>query len=173
MAIVAADIEYRLSGGASNADPNAALGGAMSSSEVVSATLENLFDDVTASEAANGDTEYRCYYITNTNLTDTYFGAVVWISSQTSSGDTSVEIGLDPAGVGDGSSTGVATTIADEQTAPAGVTFSAPATAGAGLSIGDLAPGEAQAVWVKRVVNLGASNTALDDCTLQVRGTTS
>lgn len=170
MAITAEYIEFRLSGGSANADPDASLGGAMSSSEVVSGTIENLFDNIGASEAANGDTEYRCFYVTNTSGADDYLGVIVWIDSQTSSPDTDIEIGLDGAGVGDGSTTGVATNIAGEGTAPAGVSFSAPSGANAGLTIGDMAPGTAQAVWIKRTVNVGASQASLDDCRLKVRG---
>ena len=40
----------RLSGGAANSDPNASLGGAKSSVEVVDNTLSNLFDQVSGSE---------------------------------------------------------------------------------------------------------------------------
>lgn len=170
MAIASADIQFRLSGGASNTDPDSSLGGVISSTEIVSATLENLFDNVTASESANGDTEYRCLYVLNTNTTDSFLGVVIWIDTQTASPDTDIAIGLDGGGVGDGSSTGVAVTITDEGTAPAGVSFSTPNSASTGLTIGDLGPGQAHAVWIKRNVAVGAAQTSLDDCRIQVRG---
>jgi hypothetical protein len=65
---MAASIVFRLSGGAGNTDPAASLGGVMSSTAVGSNTL---FDTVSAAEALSGDTEYRCYYVKNTNATDT------------------------------------------------------------------------------------------------------
>ena len=54
MPIVAGDIDFRLSGGAANSDVNASLGGAKSSTELVDATLHNLFDQVSGDEAQAG-----------------------------------------------------------------------------------------------------------------------
>lgn len=172
MAVSATDIEYRLSGGAANASPDASLGGVMSATPIADSTNDNLFDDVSQSESTSGDTEYRCFYITNKNATDTLSDCGVYISAQTPSADTSVEIGLDPAGVGDGAATGVATTIADEQTAPTGVTFSAaPVDAATALAVGNLGPGQAIAVWIKRAVTAGAAGFAADGCGVTLRGT--
>ena len=65
MAITSSDLEFYLSGGSSNSNPNAALGGAISSSAITNASDNNLFDDVTGDEADSGDSEYRCSYINN------------------------------------------------------------------------------------------------------------
>lgn len=169
MAIQAADIKLFLSGGAANADPNASLGGAISSTEMPSG-LHNLFDKVSGSEAQDGDAEYRCVYVKNTHGTLTLQGSVVWISSETPSSKTKIDIALDGAGVGDGSSTGVAETVGDEQTAPTGETFSHPITEGGGIVIGDLAPGEAQAIWVRRTIDPGAAAVSGDSGSLSVAG---
>ena len=67
MPIVASDIKVRLIGGSSNSDPNASLGGVKSSTEVTDNTLNNLYDQVSGSESASGDTEYRCVYIHNSH----------------------------------------------------------------------------------------------------------
>lgn len=166
MAVALSDLDWRLSGGASNLDPAAALGGAMSFAEVVSGIIGGLFDDVSTAEATAGDVEYRCLYIYNRNAADSLTATVVWIEAQTSSASTSLDIGLDPAGVG-----GVATTIANEGTAPAGVVFSAPATAGAGLAIGTLGPEQGCAVWLRRTVNAAAVATSLDQAQIRVQGT--
>jgi len=171
MAVVEADMEFRLTGGAINTAPNLALGGVISYAEPVGATLENLFASITAAEASAGVTKYRCIYIANTNDTDTLSSAVVYIGNQTTSADTSLEIGLDPAGIGDGMTTGVATTVANDTTAPSGVTFSAPSTPGTGLSIGNLDAGEAQAIWVKLIVNSSAASTSMDAASINVEGT--
>lgn len=167
MAVVAADIKFYLSGGASNTLPSACLGGAISTTEVNGGTpLNNLFDDVSDTEAAAGDTEYRCFYVKNTSGADTLTGAAVYIASNTPSADTTVNIGLDPAGV-----SGTATTIANESTAPAGVTFSAAANSGAALAIGNLGPGATQAIWVRRVVDADAVAAASDPVTFRITGT--
>ena len=47
---------------------------------------------------------------------------------------------------------GVAVTIADENTAPAGVTFSEPEEVGEALDLGALGPGESVTLWVQRTV---------------------
>jgi len=72
MPIASADIKYRLSGGAANADPLVSLGGAKSSVDAGS----NLLDPVSSSEALAGDIEYRCYYIHNAHATLTLENAV-------------------------------------------------------------------------------------------------
>lgn len=115
----------------------------------VEPNLNNLFDDISKDESYAGSVDYRCFYIWNTNPTDTLITAAVYVQSQPSGAD-SVEIGLDPAGVNDGSASAV--TIADESTAPAGVTFSAPSDSASALSIGDLPPDQGIAIWVKRTV---------------------
>lgn len=141
----------------------ASLPGTDQSDTVTIANLANkVFDDISPAESFAGDTEYRCLYIMNTNGTDTAFGVTVWVQSQPV-GDDSIALGVDPAGVGNGSSTGVATTVADESSAPAGVTFSAPATQGAGLVLGDLAPGQCAAFWQRRTVPSTTTNKTLND----------
>lgn len=77
--------------------------------------------------------------------------SVIWIQSNTTSADTSIEIGLGSSAVN-----GTEQTVANESTAPTGVTFSAPSSQGTALSIGNIPPGEHKAVWVKRIVNAGA-----------------
>lgn len=163
MPIVAADIEFRLSGGASNADPAAALGGAMSSGVV---DPDTLFDTVSGAESAAGAVRYRCVYVINTHATLTLFDAVVYLHANTASGDTQVAIGLGTSAIG-----GEEQTIADEATAPSGVTFTEPSTLDAGLAIGDLAAGESKAVWVRDTIAEGAA-ASNDTFTLRVGGDT-
>lgn len=171
MAVVASDLKIYLSGGGSNTDPNASIGGAVSSTEVSSTPMNNLFDNVSDAEAVAGDVEYRCVYLSNDNATDTLNSAAVFIQSNTPSGDSTIAIGLDPAGIGNGTSTGVAATPANESTAPAGVTFSTPADSASALAIGNLDAGEAQAVWIRRTISAGAASQASDPFTLRVTGT--
>ena len=58
-------VKVYLSGGAANKFPTTSLGGVRSTTEIVAATLNNLFDDTTRVEIINGRTEYRCFYIKN------------------------------------------------------------------------------------------------------------
>jgi hypothetical protein len=175
MPIVAGDIDFHLSGvaDAENADPNAALGGVLSSVQIVDATLHNLFDVVSGIESRDGDIEYRCFYVRNAHATLTLMNPEIWIQTNTPHANTTIAIGLDPAGVGDGSVTGVADTIVDEEEAPDGVTFFTPTGEGDGLEFpADLAPGEVMAVWARRTVTLGATALNVDNAVLRVQGET-
>lgn len=117
---------------------------------------QNVFDSVGPIDSLQGSDNYRCIYVKNTHGSVTANNVKVWIKQNTT-GPDDLSVGLDPAGVGDGSTTGVATTVADEDTAPAGVTFSQPLTYAAGLNVGTLAPGDCIAVWQKR--NVPANTT--------------
>ncbi len=161
MAIISTDIQYRLSGGSSNSNPAASLGGVKSST-----AASNYFDDVSSAEASAGDTEYRCVYVHNNHGTLSLIGAKVFIQTNTPSSDTDVAIGLGSSAIN-----GTEQTVVDESTAPSGVSFSAPTTFAGGLAIGDLAAGAHKAVWVRRTVNAGAAAYA-DSFTLRVQGDT-
>jgi hypothetical protein len=155
---MAATLEMRLSGGTGNTDPNAALGGARSTAGggivPTSLTANSLFDDVTGAEEQAGDTEYRCVYIRNSGDVQAQ-NTVVWLSANTADADTTIDIGL-----GSGAVDATEQTVANESTAPTSVTFSAPSSEGAGLSIGSLNAGSHKALWLRRTVNAtaGASN---------------
>jgi hypothetical protein len=56
-------------------------------------------------------------------------------------------------------------TVANENTAPVGPTFSTPTTEGAALLIGDLAPGEFRGLWLRRTAANSAALSA-DGATL-------
>lgn len=147
MAIASTDIKYRLSGGATNTDPSASLGGVISSTDAA-----NYFDAVSSAEAAAGSIEYRCIYVYNNHPTLTMLGTKVFIQTQTPSTDTDVAIGLGTAAIG-----AAEQTVATEATAPTGVTFSAPSTLAAGLLVGDVPPSSFKSIWVRRNVNTGAA----------------
>lgn len=166
MPITSSDIEFRLSGGGSNTDPNASIGGAKSSVEIGTG-LHNLFDVVGSAETTAGDTEYRCFYVHNAHATLTLEDAVVFIQSNTPSADTSVEIGVGAAAVN-----ATETAIANESTAPADVTFTSAANLGAALALGDIPAGQHRAVWVKRIVGAGAAAYTDDQATIRVQGDT-
>lgn len=177
MAITATDIQFRLSTTAGSAGdtltstPAASLGKYASTTQITSASLNNLFDTITGVENAASDVEYRCFFVYNAHATLSWTDVVVWLSSETAGGavaaisvDTTVASDIDAVAV-------QAKTIADESTAPATQTFTAPTTKGTGLSIGTLAPDEVRAVWVRRT----AANTAalaLDGVVISVEGDT-
>jgi hypothetical protein len=173
MPIVAGDIDFHLSGGAGNSDPDASLGGIISATQITDATTHNLFDIVSSAEASAGDTEYRCFYAKNNHGSLTLQNAEVWVQTATPSTDTDIEIGLDLAGIGDGSTTGVADTVANESTAPSpAVTFSTALGSGNAISIGNISSGDCQAIWVKRIVSSSASAYTDDSVVIRISGDT-
>lgn len=162
MAIIASEIQYRLSGGAANSNPNAALGGIKSST----AWTTTLFDDVSSAEATGGSVEYRCFYVHNANSTLTLIAPKVWIVSNTTSATTTVAIGLGSSVQG-----GTEQTVANETTAPSAVTFTEPVDFAGGITLGDIPAGGHRAVWIRRTVNAGTAAIA-DSFTIRVQGDT-
>jgi len=156
-------LEFRLSGGENNTDPNGSIGGQRSDTLVTTDVLENLFDNITRNEALQGRTEYRCIYIYNTGAGH-LSGVTVEVS--VNPGVTIFSKGLDPAGKGDGRTTGIATTIATEDTTPVGVKFFGEDILSADgpfdtviLPIGLLFSGEGSPIWLKRVTETGIAQT--------------
>lgn len=162
MPIVSGDLQFRLSGGAANASAAASLGGIKSSNVYPAA----LFDDTSAAESLAGDVEYRCFYVHNAHATLTLLNAVVWLNAQSLGAGHAIAIG-----VGSSAVNGVEQTVANEDTAPAGVTFTSPTTQGAGLALGSIPAGQHRAVWQRRVVT-GASAASANSFTPRVYGET-
>lgn len=169
MAIVEADLEFRMSGGASETDVNNSLGGAMSTvgGGVITTNVQNNdMDDITGSEASAGIIIYHGYYYKNNHGSLEWQTPVVWISSQTSSGDTDVAIAI-----ADEAKNTAIEIIASETTAPVGPVFTQPATKGAGLALGGLLATEYRGIWVRYTVNASAT-AVLDQYTIEAEGDT-
>lgn len=168
MPIAASDIQYRLSGGAGNSNVDASLGGVKSTTQVVDNTDNNLFDDVSGDEHTAGDTEYRAIYVHNNHGSLTLIGAKAWRSAHAPGADTTVAIGVGTAAVN-----GTEQTVADENTAPAGVTFSTTAIDRAtGLALGDIPAGQHKAIWIRRAVVAGSTPQAAATASVQAGGDT-
>jgi len=175
--IATSDILFKhsvITGSAGNSTAGTAagsLGKYISTTALTDATLNNLFDDVTGDENAASDVEYRCFFVHNAHATLTLLAPVAWVSSEVAGG-AEMAIGVDTtaaSAIGSASAQGLE--IADEGTAPSGVTFSAPTTKGTGLALSDIPAGECKAVWVRRT----AANTVAvtnDGATLRVEGDT-
>ncbi len=175
-AIVAGELlwKYSVAAAAGNTDAgtaNTSLGDQISTTQVPDATLNALFDDVTGAENAASDVEYRCIFVHNSNASNTLQAPKIWLSSEVAGG-TDIAIGVDPtAASAIGSGTAQAVTVADESSAPAGVTFSAPTSFATGLALGDIPPGECKAVWFRRTAaNTSALNN--DGVTWSIQGDT-
>lgn len=177
MAITASDILFKFSvtsGSAGNSTAGTAagsLGKYVSTTAITDATLHNLFDVVTGDENAASEAEYRLIFVHNNHATLTWESVVVWLSAEVAGGAVAA-ISVDTTATSaKGSASDQAKTVADENTAPATQTFSAPTTKGTGLSIGNLAPGEVHGIWIRRT----AANTAAldsDGVTIRCEGDT-
>jgi len=115
----------------------------------------SLFDDIQGIESLQGNTDYRCFYLRNDD-SSAHADIKLWCSQQPV-GDDVVQLGLDAAGIN-----GTAATIANDTTAPAGVTFADANSEAAALNIGTLAAGEYIAVWQKRSIS-AATRAAVAD----------
>lgn len=92
MTTSANDISIVLSGGTSNILPNFSLGGDPSSSPIPSGVLNNIFDDVSSSQALNGSEEYRCIYIFNDG--DTTIWSIKISINNSATGGSTMQLGL-------------------------------------------------------------------------------
>jgi hypothetical protein len=164
MPLANTDIQLKLStqsGAAGNttaSTPAASLGKYISTTDW-SAGTNTLFDDVSGAENAAAESEYRCIFVRNAHATLTMLSAVVYLSAEVSGGAVTA-IGVDTtAASAIGASAAQALSVANEDTAPAGVTFSAPTTVGTGVALGDIPAGSCRAVWIRRTT----ANTAAID----------
>lgn len=160
---MAATLQFRLTGGAANSDPDLSLGGVSSSTQVSATALNNIFDDVSAAEALSGDTEYRAIDVYNAGDA-TASGVEICMSTITSSTDSDLAFGLEAT------PTGSTTSIANESTAPdltAGTAF-ASFTSASKLTLPDIAAAAYVRLWIRRTIGVGATNTANDSGTIEV-----
>ena len=165
MAITASDILFKLSvtsGSAGNSTSGTvagSLGKYISTTQITDNSLDNLIASFSGTENANSTVKYKCFFIHNAHATLTAQSVVAYLSAE-ASGGASAAIGVDTtAASAIGSASSQALTIADENTAPAGVSFSSPTTAGTGISVGNIAAGSCRAVWVRAT----AANTSAKD----------
>jgi hypothetical protein len=163
MAVLSTDLKFFLSGGADNTNPNASLGGVISSEEVVDDTLNNLFADVSGAEHAIGSTKYRCIYLVNDSASIAY-NVKLYIDSNTIAVDDTINIGKDLAGVD-----GTADTVANEDTAPdPAVTFTTADGYANAIDLGNIPAGQKYAFWIKRIVSAGDTAQADNEATIKV-----
>lgn len=174
MPIAGSDIIYRLSVAAAAGDttagtPATSLGDQVSTTAITTATLNNLWDDVSGAEAAAGDVEYRCLFVLNNHATLTLTNAQITIASQTAGGGT-IDIAVDNIAVSaKASGSAQAAAVANESTSPGGGAGSF----GAGpLALGDIGPGQVKGVWLRRTVSAGAGAVNPDGVVLTVSGDT-
>lgn len=177
MPIVAADILFRLSvttgpgNSTAQGNPNNSLGDFLSTTNIVDATDNNLFDDISGDENAASDVEYRGFFVYNNHGSLTWQSVVAWLSSEVAGG-ANAAIAIDGTGVtANNSASQQMEEVANENTAPSGESFSSPTTKGTGLSIGNIPAGSVQGIWVRRTATNSAAQNA-DGVTIRCEGDT-
>jgi hypothetical protein len=132
-------------------------------------SLHGLFDAITAAENAASENEYRCIFVHNNHGTISFDNVKVFIAAETGGG-ANIAIGVDPTAASAIASAGAqAVEVANEDTAPAGVTFTSPTTLGAAIVLGNIPVGQCKALWVRRAATNSGAISA-DGGTLRVQG---
>jgi hypothetical protein len=163
MPIADSDIKYDLSGGTSNSNQHASLGGARSTTtQITDNTLHNAFNLAPGSEAAAGSVKFRTFYARNGHGTLTLFDTRLFISQDSTGTQDEVDIALDGAG-----KNGTAETLSDENDVPTGESFTHPTTYAGGLSMGDMAAGDVYPFIERRTISAGAN--AVDNSTVRIK----
>lgn len=158
---------YRLvtpEGGAIHVSVNsAALPGAnKDGTYTLSNIMNGMFDNISKVESFNGMEDYRCFYVTNTHDTESFYGVKIYVSALPTGGDT---VYLAPgAEAGDGSTTAVAPKLTTENNPPAGANFVSALTANTAVLLASvLGPGQAAYFWVKRTIPAETVVGSVDD----------
>lgn len=174
--IASSDVLFKLSAPNANSGnslagyPGTSWGGWLSTTLLQSVALDNLFNDITGPANAAGQVDYACLFIQNNTATNnSMMNVIAWIpqSSLTGSG-SSIAAAVDPTGVtAVNSNSQQALIINSSIIAPAGVstwvspTNSTPVSPSYtnGLQLGNIAPGQCIALWLRRTALDSASPT--------------
>ena len=170
MAILTTDVDTFLSGGASNSDPNASLGGIRSTTTELNPVVseENLFANVDGDEASAGSVKFRGLYYENGHASLTLEATTIWISTTTPSTDTVIAMALADEGL----NATMEGPLANEDTVPATVSFTSPATKAGGLVMGNVPTLQHFGFWIRRTVTAAASAFNDDDWAYTIEGDT-
>lgn len=130
------------------------LGGSRSTSELSDNYLYNLLDKTTDNEQLTGITKFRCFYFYNDNEAVYIKNPAVFVVSDTTSPNDSVEVGWGTAEIGTGlfgaTDGSVEQSILNENEAPLDVRFFSGNTRSSGAILdNDIPPKMAKAVWIK------------------------
>jgi len=90
MALTANDVRFFFSGGLTNNDPDASLGGDISAFGLTNNNNKRLFSNLSTDEAEIGKTDYRCIYVNNLSEEETaiLFEAGFFLENQVEGGGT-------------------------------------------------------------------------------------
>lgn len=131
-------------------DANLSLGKYLSTTAAPFA-LNSWFDAATPARNAASEVDYRCGFVRNLDATLTSLAYRLWMQGGDPAGGPTWAIALDTTVASPiGQASAQALEVANDTTAPAGLTWVTPTTEGAGLSFGDIPAGYCRAFWVRR-----------------------
>lgn len=152
---MAATVVYKYTGGASNSDPDASLGGIGSSVTITDPAENNIFDNITPPEIVSGDrVEYRAVDIYNEG--DASSENTEFYLTDTPNSESRLDIWYEAS---------PGQSIVNETTEPSGASWSQPLV-GSKLSLSNLAVGARHRIWIRRTVDQDATNISSDTAVL-------
>jgi hypothetical protein len=115
--------------------------------------VNKIWDDVSKADSLAGDTEYRGLFVQNSHASDGMTTLKIWMAVNTP-GQDNVQIALATEAINTATAT-----IANENTAPAGINFDAanPVDLASALALPDLATTAYKGIWLKRTVPAGVT----------------
>jgi hypothetical protein len=139
------------------------LGGAKSSTVLVDNTINNLYADSLGTESAAGSIKYRCIYVHNAHASLTMLNAKVYITTNTPSTDDTIDVAVGTAAIN-----ATEQSVANEDTAPSGVSWGAASTYATGYALGDIPFSQHKAIWFRRTITAGANAYDSDSVVFEV-----
>jgi hypothetical protein len=95
MPILSTDLKFYLTKSTASGDGESGgngLGGYRSSDQIVTNTTENLFDNISATESSEGDTEYRACMVKNTHATLPLLNARIYLTTNNPCTDLTTQL---------------------------------------------------------------------------------
>jgi hypothetical protein len=148
------DIGYFLSGGTSNTNVALSIGNGISNTSITSGLSNNLFADITPTQALSGIIKFKCFYVKNLNGTQMLQSPKIWIAANTLSAYDEIDLGT-----------------ANDTTAPTGVVFTHPTSEVIGLELPSLNPNDYKSVWARITVQANSDPIDQNASIIRVRGT--
>jgi hypothetical protein len=159
MPIISADLTYYRS--------TNDLGGAITEDLVPDNVINALFDQVGSEGSLEGEINYRCIYMFNSNASITLQSAKTYIEALTPSAGTTLAIGVGTSIAGS-----VEQSIANEDTPPVGVFFTSQVGSSNTLDMGAIPAQSWKAIWLRRTVVAGTGASSSDGTSIVVQGDT-
>lgn len=175
MPIASTDIVLRLTtplGSAGNTTVGTASTslGKYVSTTVLTSGQNTLFDNISKTENENMTPDYRCVAVLNNHATLTLTNAVAFIVTDLLY-ESIMSIAVDNIGpVAKGTSAAQGAVIANDTTAPTGISTFVPSADG--VALGNLGPGQVRLIWIRRTPQNGVPHDD-EGCAIKVVGETS